>query len=127
VVFETLQGEVGRLYHDKRALRSGMVVYVAVGWTTALLVIGISVATGATVLSGFDRLSAMSDLSGVAVDAGAIDVARDQYRLYVVTQATMLAAGWFAGAASRGQYEALLHSGCLVAVCHVVFVGAGLV
>ena len=127
VVFETLQGEVGRLYHDKRALRSGMVVYVAVGWTTALLVIGISVATGATVLSGFDRLSAMSTLSGVAVDAGAIDVARDQYRLYVVTQATMLAAGWFAGAASRGQYEALLHSGCLVAVCHVVFVGAGLV
>ena len=127
VVFETLQGEVGRLYHDKRALRSGMLVYVAVGWTTALLVIGIGVATGATVLSGFDRLSAMSTLSGVAVDAGAIDVARDQYRLYVVTQATMLAAGWFAGVASRGQYEALLHSGCLVAVCHVVFAGVGLV
>ena len=127
VVFETLQGEVGRLYHEKRALRSGMLVYVAVGWTTALLVIGISVATSATVFSGFDRLSAMSELSGVAVDAGAIDVARDQYRVYVVTQATMLAAGWFAGAASRGQYEALLHSGFLVAVCHVVFVGVGLV
>jgi len=127
VVFETLQGEVGRLYHEKRALRSGMLVYVAVGWTTALLVIGISVATSANVFAGFDRLSAMSDLSGVAVDAGAIDVARDRYRVYVVTQATMLAAGWFAGAASRGQYEALLHSGCLVAVCHVVFVGVGLV
>jgi flagellar protein FlaJ len=69
----------------------------------------------------------MSELSGVAVDAGAIDIARDRYRVYVVTQATMLAAGWFAGAASRGQYEALLHSGCLVAVCHVVFVGVGLV
>nr|WP_221625772.1 type II secretion system F family protein [Halobellus ruber] len=127
VVFETLQGEVGRLYHEKRALRSGMLVYVAVGWTTALLVIGISVATSASVFSGFDRLSAMSDLSGVAVDTGAIDVARDRYRVYVVTQATMLAAGWFAGAASRGEYEALLHSGCLVAVCHVVFVGVGLV
>jgi len=127
VVFETLQGEVGRLYHEKRALRSGMLVYVAVGWTTALLVIGIGVATSAHVFAGFDRLSAMSDLSGVAVDAGAIDVARDRYRLYVVTQATMLAAGWFAGVASRGQYEALLHSGCLVAVCHVVFAGVGLV
>jgi len=127
VVFETLQGEVGRLYHEKRALRSGMLVYVAVGWTTALLVIGISVATSATVFAGFDRLSTMSGLSGVAVDPGAIDVARDQYRVYVVTQATMLAAGWFAGVASRGQYEALLHSGCLVAVCHVVFVGVGLV
>ena len=127
VVFETLQGEVGRLYHEKRALRSGMLVYVAVGWTTALLVIGISVATGATVFSGFDRLSAMSGLPGIAIDPGAIDVARDQYRVYVVTQATMLAAGWFAGAASRGQYEALLHSGSLVAVCHVVFVGVGLV
>jgi flagellar protein FlaJ len=127
VVFETLQGEVGRLYHEKRSLRSGMLVYVAVGWTTALLVIGIGVATSANVFAGFDRLSAMSDLSGVAVDAGAIDVARDRYRVYVVTQATMLAAGWFAGVASRGQYEALLHSGCLVAVCHVVFVGVGLV
>ena len=127
VVFETLQGEVGRLYHENRALRSGMLVYVAVGWTTALLVIGIGVATSANVFAGFDRLSAMSDLSGVAVDAGAIDIARDQYRVYVVTQATMLAAGWFAGVASRGQYEALLHSGCLVAVCHVVFVGVGLV
>ncbi|WP_256308138.1 type II secretion system F family protein [Halobellus litoreus] len=127
VVFETLQGEVGRLYHEKRALRSGMLVYVAVGWTTALLVIGISVATSANVFAGFDRLSTMSELSGVAVDPGAVDLARDQYRVYVTTQATMLAAGWFAGVASRGQYEALLHSGCLVAVCHVVFTGTGLV
>ncbi|MFD1597706.1 type II secretion system F family protein [Halobellus rarus] len=127
VVFETLQGEVGRLYHEKRALRSGMLVYVAVGWTTALLVIGISVATSANVFAGFDRLSTMSELSGVAVDPGAVDLARDQYRVYVTTQATMLAAGWFSGVASRGQYEALLHSGCLVAVCHVVFTGMGLV
>ncbi|MFB6092395.1 MAG: type II secretion system F family protein [Haloquadratum sp.] len=127
VVFETLQGEVGRLYHEKRSLRSGMLVYVAVGWTTALLVIGISVATSAHVFAGFDRLSTMSGLSGVAVDPGAIDLVRDQYRVYIATQATMLASGWFAGVASRGRYEALLHSGCLVAVCHVVFTGAGLV
>jgi flagellar protein FlaJ len=39
----------------------------------------------------------------------------------------MLAAGWFAGTASRGRYEALLHSGLLVAVCALVYVGAGLV
>jgi flagellar protein FlaJ len=127
VVFETLQSEVGRLYHEKRALRSGMLVYVAVGWTTALLVIGISVATSANVFAGFDRLSTMSELSGVAVDPGAVDLARDRYRVYVTTQATMLAAGWFAGVASRGQYEALLHSGSLVAICHVVFVGVGLI
>ena len=127
VVFETLQSEVGRLYHEKRALRSGMLVYVAVGWTTALLVVGISVATSANVFAGFDRLSTMSELSGVAVDPGAVDLARDQYRVYVTTQATMLASGWFAGVASRGQYEALLHSGCLVAICHVVFTGTGLV
>jgi len=127
VVFETLQGEVGRLYHEKRALRSGMLVYVAVGWTTALLVIGISAATSANVFTGFDRLAEMSELSGVAIDPGAVDLARDQYRVYVTTQATMLASGWFAGVASRGQYEALLHSGCLVAVCHVVFTGMGLV
>ncbi|MFB6177097.1 MAG: type II secretion system F family protein, partial [Halobaculum sp.] len=35
-VFETLQTEVGRLYHEKRALRSNMLVYVAIGWTAAL-------------------------------------------------------------------------------------------
>ena len=126
-VFETLQSEVGRLYHQKRALRSGMLVYVAVGWTTALLVVGITVATGAHVFDGFAQLSSMSDLSGVAIDPQAVDLERDRYRIYVTTQATMLASGWFAGVASRGRYEALLHSGALVAVCHAVFAGAGLI
>ncbi|WP_363467557.1 type II secretion system F family protein [Halogeometricum borinquense] len=126
-VFETLQSEVGRLYHEKRALRSGMLVYVAVGWTTALLVVGITVATGAHVFDGFAQLSSMSDLSGVAIDPRAVDLERDRYRIYVTTQATMLASGWFAGVASRGRYEALLHSGALVAVCYVVFAGAGLI
>ena len=126
VVFETLQAEVGRLYHEKRALRSGMLVYVAVGWTTALLIIGITVATSTQVFAGFARLAITSDVAGVA-GGEAIDLVRDQYRLYVVTQSTMLAAGWFAGVASRGRYEALLHSGCLVAICHLVFVGTGVI
>jgi flagellar protein FlaJ len=126
-VFETLQTEIGRLYHEKRALRSGMLVYVAVGWTTALLVVGITVATGAYVFDGFAQLSSMSDLPGVSLDPTAVDLQRDRYRIYVVTQATMLASGWFAGTASRGRYEALLHSGLLVVVCHAVFAGAGMV
>jgi flagellar protein FlaJ len=124
-VFETLQSEIGRLYHEKRALRSGLLVYVAIGWTTALLVVGITVATSTQVFEGFARLSSMSDLSGVALDPTAVNLARDRFRLYVTTQATMLASGWFAGAASRGRYESLLHSATLVVVCHVVFRGAG--
>nr|WP_231751701.1 hypothetical protein [Halogeometricum sp. CBA1124] len=100
---------------------------VAVGSATALLVVGITVATGAHVFDGFAQLSSMSDLSGVAIDPQAVDLERDRYRIYVTTQATMLASGWFAGVASRGRYEALLHSGALVAVCHAVFAGAGLI
>lgn len=124
-VFEMLQSEIGRLYHSKKALRSGMIVYVAVGWTTALLVVGITVATGSHVFDGFAQLSSMANLDGVAIDPNAIDLARDRHRLYVTTQATMLASGWFAGTASRGRYEALLHSGLLVAVCYLVFAGVG--
>ncbi len=50
----------------------------------------------------------------------------ERFRLYVVTQATMLASGWFAGTASRGRYEALLHSGLLVGICYAVFTVGGL-
>ena len=39
----------------------------------------------------------------------------------------MLACGWFAGTASRGRYEALLHSAALVVVCYAVFAGAGMI
>jgi hypothetical protein len=39
----------------------------------------------------------------------------------------MLACGWFAGMASRGRYEALLHSAGLVGLGYVVFAGAGLI
>jgi archaellum biogenesis protein FlaJ (TadC family) len=128
--FEALQAEVGRLYHEKRSLRSQLMVYVAVGWTTALLVVGITVAVNLAVLDSFAQLSAVSDAAsagGLAIDPGAVDLPRDRYRFYLVTQATMLACGWFAGSASRGTYDALLHSGLLVAVAYVVFAGAGMV
>lgn len=126
-VFETLQTEVGRLYHERKALRSAMMVYVAVGWTTALLIVGIVLAVNVHVLEGFAQLSAVSgSTGGVAIDPSAVDLARDRQRFYVVTQATMLACGWFAGVASRDRYEALLHSGILVAICHAIFAGGGM-
>ncbi|PSP55351.1 hypothetical protein BRC82_06235 [Halobacteriales archaeon QS_1_67_19] len=127
-VFENLQVEIGRLYHERKALRSNMLVYVAVGWTTALLVVGIMVAVNAYVLDSFAQLSTLSTgEAGIALDPDAVKPARDRWRFYVVTQATMLACGWFAGYASRGRYEALLHSGALVAVAHFVFAGAGMI
>ena len=126
-VFDTLQTEVGRLYHQKRKLRSAMLVYVAVGWTTALLVVGITVAVGLRVFDGFSQLAALSESTGYLLDGAAVDLSRARYRLYVVTQATMLGSGWFAGVASRGRYEALLHSGALVAVCYAVFAATGMI
>lgn len=125
-VFETLETEIGRLYHERKALRSRLLVYVAVGWTTALLVVGIVLAVNAAVLDGFSQLSTVADTStGMALDPNAVDPARDRHRFYLVTQATVLASGWFAGTASRGRYEALLHSGALVVVTYVVFAGVG--
>jgi archaellum biogenesis protein FlaJ (TadC family) len=126
-VFETLQTEVGRLYHEKRALRSALLAYVAVGWTTAILVVGITVAVSVYVFDGFAQLSALSDSSGFVLVSDAVDLERDRFRVYVVTQATVLASGWFAGMASRDRYEALLHSGALVAACYVVYHGVGIV
>ena len=125
--FETLQTEISSLYHQRKQLRSAMIVYVAVGWTTALLVVGIVVAVNAYVLDGFAQLSSVSQGSTIAIDPQAVDIDRDAWRFYVVTQATMLACGWFAGTASRGRYEALLHSGALVVVCYAVFAGAGMI
>jgi len=126
-VFETLQSEIGRLHHERKALRSNMQVYVAVGWTTALLIVGVVVAVDVYVLSGFAQLGTTGAATGsVVIDPGAVDPAADRYRFYLVTQATMLACGWFAGTASNGRYDALLHSGTLVVVAHAVFTGAGL-
>ncbi len=125
--FETLQTEIGELYHSRKELRSAMMVYVAVGWTTALLVVGIVVAVNVYVLDGFAQLSTVSQSSGVAIAPEAVDIERDAWRFYVVTQATMLACGWFAGSASRDWYEALFHSAALVGVCYVVFAGVGMI
>lgn len=126
-VFETLQVEIGRLYHQKKSLRSNMLVYVVVGWMTALLVVGIMVAVNVYVLDSFSQLSAVSSSNaGFALDPNAVRPARDRQRFYVVTQATMLACGWFAGYASRGFYEALLHSAALVAIAYFVFAGVGM-
>ncbi len=125
-VFETLETEIGRLYHERKALRSRLMVYVAVGWTTALLVVGIVVAINSSVLDGFSQLAAATEVNAeMAIDPGAVDPARDRTRFYLVTQATVVACGWFAGMASRGMYESLLHSGLLVTITYVVFVGLG--
>ncbi|WP_435361503.1 type II secretion system F family protein [Haloarchaeobius sp. DFWS5] len=127
-VFDTLQTEVGRLYHEKKSLRNAMLVYVAVGWTVALLIVGIMVAVNTYVLDSFAQLSAVSAPgTSFALDADAIRVEREHFRFFVVTQATMLACGWFAGVANRDWYDALFHSGALVLVAHVVFNGVGMV
>ncbi|MFB6151145.1 MAG: hypothetical protein ABEJ40_05000, partial [Haloarculaceae archaeon] len=131
-VFETLQTEIGRLYHERKELRSNLLVYAAVGWTTGLLVLGIMVAVNLYVLDGFADLSAVSaagrgaGAGTLALDPGAVQPARERWRFYLVTQATMLACGWFAGTASRGRYEALLHSAGLVGIAYVVFAGVGM-
>lgn len=125
-IFETLQTEVGRLHLEKQQLRSAMSVYVAVGWTTGLLVVGIMVAVNTYVLDGFTQLAAISDAdTGIALNPDAVEPEILQDRFYAVAQATMLACGWFAGMASRGPYEALLHSGALVGIAYLIFVGVG--
>jgi archaellum biogenesis protein FlaJ (TadC family) len=129
-VFEALQTEIGTLYHRRKQLRSELLVYVAVGWTTGLLVLGIMVAVNLSVLDGFSQLASVSNVegsaSGFALDPDAVQPAREQWRFYLVTQATMLSCGWFAGMASRGRYEALLHSAGLVGITYAVFAGAGM-
>lgn len=125
-VFETLETEIGRLYHERKSLRSRLMVYVAVGWTTALLVVGIVVAVNATVLDGFSQLSDVAgSTGGLSLNPDAVKPQRDRELFYLVAQATVISCGWFAGTASRGKYEALLHSGLLVLVTYVVFTGLG--
>ena len=124
-VFENLQSEIGRLYHEKQSLRSAMLVYAVVGWTTAILIVGIVVAVNQYIVDGFTQLSSTPGTAGFALDPASIDPDRDGFRFYVVTQSTMLASGWFAGIASRNRYEALLHSSVLVCICYLVFAGVG--
>ncbi|UPM43579.1 type II secretion system F family protein [Halocatena salina] len=127
-VFETLQTEIGRLYHEKRTLKSTMTVYVVVGWTTALLIVAIMIAVNNYVLDSFAQLASVSGpTEGIGIVSGAVQPERDRFHCYVVTQSTMLACGWFAGYARAGWYEALLHSSLLVGVTYAVFNGVGMV
>jgi archaellum biogenesis protein FlaJ (TadC family) len=127
-VFDTLQAEVGRLHHERKTLQANLAVYVAVGWTTAILVVGVMVAVNLYVLESFEQLAAVSrSMGGFVLTPEAVEPARDRERFYLVTQATMLACGWFAGYARRGRYDALLHSGALVALAYVAFTGLGAV
>ncbi|RRJ29185.1 type II secretion system F family protein [Halocatena pleomorpha] len=126
-VFETLQTEIGRLYHEKRALRSTMAVYVVVGWTTALLIVAIMIAVNNYVLDSFAQLASVSgSTEGIGIVSGAVQPERDRFQCYVVTQSTMLACGWFAGSARGGLYEAVLHSSVLVGVTYAIFSGVGM-
>ncbi|MFC7186728.1 type II secretion system F family protein [Halorubrum yunnanense] len=125
-VFETLRIEVGQLYSEQRALRSSMHPYVAVGWAAAALVAGVVAVVNTQVIDAA-RLAELAAATELVTQPETVHPELERFRLYVVTQATMLASGWFAGTASRGRYEALLHSGLLVAICYAVFTAGGLV
>jgi len=125
-VFETLRIEVGQLYSEQRALRSSMHPYVAVGWAAAALVAGVVAVVNTQVVDAA-RLAELAGATDLVTEPDTVHPELERFRLYVVTQATMLASGWFAGTASRGRYEALLHSGVLVLICYAVFTLGGLV
>ena len=125
-VFGTLRVEVDRLTHEKRALRAAMRRYVSVGWVAALVVAGTVAAINAQVMEA-DRLVALGAALDLPFDPDLVHPEVERFRLYAVAQATMLASGWFAGAAARGRDGALLHSGILVGLCYVAFWSTGLV
>ncbi|WP_050033121.1 type II secretion system F family protein [Halorubrum halophilum] len=125
-VFETLRIEVGRLYSEQRALRSSMHPYVAVGWAAAALVAAVVAVVNTQVIDAA-RLADLAGATDLVTEPETVLPDLERFRLYVVTQATMLASGWFAGTASRGRYAALFHSGLLVAICYAVFTTGGLV
>ena len=125
-VFETLQIEVDRLTHETRALREAMRRYVVGGWAAALSVAGLVALINVAVMDA-GRLASIAAVLGEPFDAVSVVPALERFRLYVVAQATLLASGWFAGAAAGGRYGALLHSGLLVGACYVGFVGLGVV
>ncbi|MGQ3328539.1 MULTISPECIES: type II secretion system F family protein [Halorubrum] len=125
-VFETLRIEVGRLYSEQRALRSSMHPYVAVGWAAAALVAAVVAVVNTQVIDAA-RLADLAGATDLVTEPETVLPDLERFRLYVVTQATMLASGWFAGTASRGRYAALFHSGLLVAICYAAFTAGGLV
>ncbi|WP_080506159.1 type II secretion system F family protein [Halorubrum sp. BV1] len=124
-VFETLRIEVGQLYSEQRALRSSMHPYVAVGWAAAALVAGVVAVVNTQVIDAA-RLAEVAAATDFVTEPETVHPDLERFRLYVVTQATVLASGWFAGTASRGRYAALLHSGVLVALCYAAFTLGGL-
>ena len=124
--FEALQSEAGRLYHEERAVRDEVPVFLAVGWIGSLLVIGIVVAVNVAAIGTTSPGGPAASTLGMADTTGTLEANRETPTFYLLTQATMLASGWFAGVAGRGVYEGLLHSGALVLVAFVAFVGSGL-
>lgn len=122
--FAALQTETGRLVHADQARRSRFPVVIAVGWTVAVLIVAIVVAVNAMVLDSAAPMHP-GPVSGVVVEA-TLGAGERRPLFYLVTQAAMLASGWFAGVAGRGAYEGLLHSGALVTVTYLVFRMAGL-
>jgi len=124
-VFETLRIEVGQLYSEQRALRSSMHPYVAVGWAAAALVAAVVAVVNTQVIDAA-RLAEVAAATDFVTEPETVHPDLERFRLYVVTQATVLASGWFAGTASRGRYAALLHSGVLVALCYAAFTLGGL-
>ncbi len=121
-VFEALETDVDRLYHQKRAIETAMGAYVLVGWTTALLVIVIGLAVSTYVLDGLTQLTTVAGADTEIVFTGSdIEQQAMQSRIYRVIQASMLASGWFAGAATGGMYKGLFHSGALVGIALVAF------
>lgn len=122
----TVQTETGRLLHGESARRSRAPLVIGVGWTVALLIVAIVVAVNLMVLESASGPTT-GPVSGVVLEASARRPAAPRPLFYWLTQASMLAAGWFAGVAGRGVYEALLHSGGLVAITFIVFRLTGLI
>lgn len=122
----TVQTETGRLLHGESARRSRAPLVIGVGWTVALLIVAIVVAVNLMVLESASGPTT-GPVSGVVLEATSLRAAGPRPLFYWLTQASMLAAGWFAGSAGRGVYEALLHSGGLVAITFVVFRLTGLI
>ncbi len=116
-VFEALETEVDRLYREQRTLGTGHQGYVIIGWTTALLIIVITIAVSLYLLPGLTQLHAIADAgTAVGLPSQQIDDNAMIDQFYLITQASMLSCGWFAGTASGSWYEGLFHSGVLVII-----------
>ena len=123
--FAAVQSETGRLVHADRARRSRFPVVIGVGWTVALLIVVILVLVNAMVLDRAATVGA-GPIQGVVVDAARGPGTASRPSFYFVTQAAMLASGWFAGVTGRGAFEGLLHSSALLTMAFLVFELAGL-